>query len=94
MNEIKRTILMLKNHNFIDIETGTVNDYVCKAIDALEKQIPKKVVSTCNGEILHCPGCDEDLMGCVDSDYVPSFGIQWCPYCGQALDWSVVKCQE
>jgi len=55
------------------------------AISALEKQIPKKIVKNCNGKILHCPSWDEDLMGCIYSDYAD--GVSYCPYCGQAIDW-------
>ena len=45
------------------------------AIEALEKQIPKKPVKT-RSEIV-CPTCDT-LVG----------SSPYCRYCGQALDWS------
>ncbi|MGN0617441.1 MAG: hypothetical protein ACI4J7_00300 [Ruminiclostridium sp.] len=55
-----------------------------KAIEALEKQIPKKPIKRyvdnldCTNEFDACPSCGG--FGCIDEDY--------CPDCGQALDWS------
>lgn len=48
------------------------------AIEALEKQIPKKPVKWSNGT-LHCPNCEKD-NSCL------CFKV--CVECGQALDWS------
>ena len=42
------------------------------ALEAVEKQIPKKVVAHQN-----CPNCDEDVIG---SGY-------YCWNCGQKLEW-------
>lgn len=47
------------------------------AIEALEKQIPKK-----KKKRNECPECG----------YSYAFE-EFCPYCGQALDWSDYKCQ-
>ena len=47
------------------------------AIEALEKQIPKK-----KKKHNECPECG----------YSYAFE-EFCPYCGQALDWSDYKCQ-
>ena len=55
------------------------------AIEALEKQIPKKVKNS--GERIpfewYCPTCGELLCddGYKDTD------IKYCDQCGQALDW-------
>lgn len=65
------------------------------AIQALEKQIPKKLEirnATCadieselrdfittQGKICRCPACKNTI--CVS-------GIEYCWYCGQKLDWS------
>lgn len=57
------------------------------AIEALEKQIRKRVYLVSDGYAdgypvweEYCPACDSELDGCSDYDF--------CPYCGQALDWS------
>ena len=43
------------------------------AIDALEKQIPKKTMNK-----YYCPSCEEQLMG----------KMNYCENCGHAIDWS------
>ena len=58
------------------------------AIEALEKQIPKKpkeVEEKDEEEFYYlaftCPSCDEAVVG---QPYRPNF----CKHCGQAIDWS------
>ena len=46
------------------------------AIEALEKQIPKKLK---DDGWLYCPFCGRDVL--MDR-------FDYCPDCGQALDWS------
>lgn len=55
-----------------------------KALELFEKQIPKKPISLPDGhpfyyEIRDCPFCEESV-------YVAEG--EFCPSCGQALDWS------
>lgn len=57
------------------------------AIEALEKQIRKRVYLVSDGYAdgypvweEYCPACESELDGCSYYDF--------CPYCGQALDWS------
>ena len=53
------------------------------AIEALEKQIPKKVIPFENNPYLDaCPCC-----GRIKSIY----GDRYCSYCGQRIDWSEVE---
>lgn len=47
------------------------------AIEALEKQVPKKMDVWANGKE-YCPRCEQD-MSCL--------GFKVCISCGQALDW-------
>lgn len=53
------------------------------AIEALKKQEPKKMlVGEINGHLLggfHCPNCKEWYAGKLYFEY--------CPICGQRLDW-------
>lgn len=57
------------------------------AIEALEKQIPKKPTfslhyfnSGLTGNVGHCPSCPEHATLMYNTPY--------CPHCGQAIDWS------
>ena len=56
------------------------------AINALEKQIPKKVVN--EGKwVYKCPCCG----GCAETDCGDAFydyQLDYCNGCGQKLDWS------
>lgn len=57
-------------------------------IEALEKQIPKEVVyhDNCGNATPYqarCPKCYE-----ANEETFYYSGESWCPYCGQALDWS------
>lgn len=54
--------------------------YAELAINALEKQIPKKVKEFLPLTRARCPACNE-IMGAHASR-------KYCYYCGQALDWS------
>ncbi len=56
------------------------------ACEALEKQIPKKTLPTSDDifEFGNCPNCGAEF----NSELIGEYEIQYCPYCGQALDWS------
>lgn len=52
-----------------------------KAIEAVEKQIPKKPVYRVWREVLaECPSCGRGVS-------TPFFEPMYCPFCGQVLDW-------
>lgn len=55
-----------------------------RAINALEKQIPKKVKAEkyMYGKTYHCPNCNI-FVGYNDDLSLPKY----CQCCGQALDW-------
>ena len=59
-----------KEHN------GRMCEKVNLALEALEKQIPKKLK---DDGWLYCPICGRDVL--MDR-------FDYCPDCGQALDWS------
>ena len=54
------------------------------AIQALEKQIPKKPIITDFFDSGCCPNC-ERCISWIKNEY---FDFDNCPYCGQAIDWS------
>ena len=53
------------------------------AIQALEKQMPKKLINTCQYVSGCCPNCKKYI-----SDWLEYNKFMCCPYCGQKLDWS------
>lgn len=55
------------------------------AIEALEKQMPKKVIFEDDGDSLLCPNCGLELMGSITE---PDHDPYYCFECGQAIYWS------
>lgn len=53
-----------------------------KAVEVLEKQIPKKPIEK-SPWVYHCPRCDSRT---IEDAFIKKF--KFCPDCGQALDWS------
>lgn len=72
--EIKQREMTIERHIYNE-QAMEINRL---AIEALEKQIPKKPIKT-RGEIV-CPTC-KTLVG----------SSPYCRYCGQALDGSDIK---
>ena len=62
------------------------NKAISMAIDALEKQIPKKPLHMHKN--YYCPICKEDGWLLWD-DAVPNDMDNYCGICGQAIDWKV-----
>lgn len=59
------------------------------AVEALEKQIPKKVILGYDEQdSICCPNCKGALMS---MDWYDHWKCNYCEFCGQALDWSDVK---
>lgn len=82
---------------FIDSNSDANKEECCNnieilqnVINALEKQIPKKPYiqqDDRNNDCLECPSCDSFIgyeYDCRDEHYQ----INYCPCCGQAIDWS------
>lgn len=86
--EIKQREVTIKRHLYNEqaIEINEINGL---AIEALEKQIPKKPVTEKDKVIsgIVCGRCPE----CYSAVY--STTNLYCHKCGQALDWSDTECQ-
>lgn len=82
MENIKFAIEYLKNNSYKMVEEN--NNYAVQtsnmAIEALEKQIPQKGIP-CNSAKCHnfveCGVCNKDM----------GMYYQYCPHCGQKIDW-------
>ena len=61
------------------------NKAISMAIEALEKQIPKKPLHMHKN--YYCPICKEDGWMLWD-DAIPNDMDKYCGMCGQAIDWS------
>lgn len=86
--EIKQREMTIKRHLYNEqaIEINEINGL---AIEALEKQIPKKPVIEKDKVIFdivcgRCPECDSAVYSKTNL---------YCHNCGQALDWSDTECQ-
>ena len=65
------------------------NKVIALACKALEKQIPKKVILGYDErDSICCPNCKGEIAEMDDYDY---YKHNYCPDCGQALDWSDEK---
>ena len=62
------------------------NKAISMAIEALEKQIPKKPLHMHKN--YYCPICKEDGWMLWD-DAIPNDMDKYCGICGQAIDWEV-----
>ena len=71
-----REVLNRVYRNTDDFEMRISKDCYKLIIEALEKQIPKKLK---DDGWLYCPICGRDVL--MDR-------FDYCPDCGQALDWS------
>ena len=95
IKHLKKEVEFLKKEDcrktLIDTYQGQID--ICETIaEALEKQLPKKVISyhneNINREQYRCPVC-ENLV--LTEDITTSlFGTdkEYCDKCGQRLDWS------
>ena len=82
----------IKNINALNAVCGQKGLYdaefenaLALAIEAIEKQIPKKPLHMHKN--YYCPVCKEDGWMLWD-DAVPNDMDNYCGICGQAIDWS------
>ena len=83
----------IKNINALNAVCGQKDLYDAEfenalvlAIDALEKQVPKKPLHMHKN--YYCPICKEDGWMLWD-DAIPNDMDKYCGKCGQAIDWEV-----
>ena len=83
----------IKNINALNAVCGQKGFYdaefesaLALAIEALEKQVPKKPLHMHKN--YYCPICKEDGWMLWD-DAIPNDMDKYCGMCGQAIDWEV-----
>lgn len=74
-------IKVLKDLRIFDDDCDEDCEALNMAIEALEKQIPKKVTLVFKNDydLVYCPRCGVKFI---------QYGLHFCGECGQALDWS------
>ena len=97
----KQAILSIQDHNKAHQKKEPFAVYITEALqvacDVLEKQIPKKVIYESDGyydgnpvyDVAYCPVCNIALE---DGDI--HWESNYCPNCGQRLDWEVEEDNE
>ena len=77
----KEAIANLKYLRIFDDDCDEDCEALKMAVEALEKQIPKKVKQTFKNDydLVYCPRCGVRFI---------QYGKPFCGECGQALDWS------
>lgn len=105
INKIVMNLTCQVNNDIEDFIVRSVQEYgmnetvvvnAKKIYEALEKQIPKKVVRvklrpTEWGSGVYCPVCESEQTQTVfftDDGTEPDEKTTWCSQCGQKLDWS------
>ena len=83
----ERIKCILKNNSFTRADKNALK----LAIEALEKQIPKKPLHMHKN--YYCPICKEDGWMLWD-DAVPNDMDEYCGKCGQAIDWLQQTAEE
>ncbi|MFY9379091.1 MAG: hypothetical protein WAP07_02465 [Acutalibacteraceae bacterium] len=97
MNNIKKLIQMLKEyqksyigHDYIFYEIKFCNPRVQMCIEALEKQIPKKIIYDYGLNETRCPRCNTIFGYAYEEDETEDmYYAPYCYECGQYLDWEV-----
>lgn len=87
-NEAKRILMSDADYSGIGDNAKNTADALCVAVDALEKQVPKKPLHVHRN--YYCPVCKEDGWLLWD-DADPNDFDSYCCKCGQAIDWSEVE---
>lgn len=72
--------------NYYGCDHTKMDDMMRTAIEALEKQLPKKVENW-NGQA-SCPGCKRLFGNMADIKMLRYWDFDCCNHCGQRLDWS------
>ena len=82
MSKRQELIDALKEHIGCGIEIPLYDEELEVVVEALEKQIAKKVIVSPYNNMKYCPICEVSVTGMY---------FDYCVECGQKLDWSEVE---
>lgn len=82
---IEEAISYITHHAFV------ADDVKDMAIAAMEKQISKKPFKPFGTHSYKCSNCWKFVAHEVDDNFDLANLAEWCPYCGQHIDWSEVE---
>lgn len=90
--KVREAIEVIKGYRRLDEYMNNTErlPYCDMAIEALEKQLPKKVdfeEDVAENMCVECPSCGSFLgyqVDCLDENYQ----FDYCEHCGQRIDWS------
>lgn len=89
MMTIEQALETIKYEVDEECHCGYIEYELRLAVEALEKQIPKKVILGYDEQdYVYCPNCKCELMS---MDWYDHWKCNYCENCGQALDWSDTK---
>jgi hypothetical protein len=75
---------LIKNkYKLLEDDNNYGNQSIKMAIEALERQVPERIPD--GGAFGYCPSCRQIFNSELRNEYV----IEYCPWCGQRLDWRV-----
>ena len=77
---------MLSSDEFQQFTSSEFDDAIYTAIEALQKQIPKKPVVSDDGLHIICPNCSVPLIY-----FLHTSNTDCCDKCGQRLDWEGIE---
>ena len=93
---IQKAIKILKMEMLGDSEQMKYAKQI--AIEGLEKQIPKKPVTSIHSRTKYiayvCPVCKKRIISNIGGDWIAGHFQNHCDECGQALDWEGLKENE
>lgn len=80
-NQGALTTLNLMKSRYADLDIKRIRLACDIAMDAINKQMPKHI------EHLEWYPADRDCPNCCSNLASYDKSVQYCPYCGQALEW-------
>lgn len=89
----QKAIEVIKYASAFNSDNSPLTKALDVAIKATEKQIAKKPFQPFGTHSYKCSNCWQFVAHEVDDNCDLTSLAEWCPYCGQKLDWSDEECE-